>query len=60
MCKDIPTQYCQPDACGMYKVCKLQRITEMASMVAMIFMTCDLIDSFNDNDDDGEEWKNGS
>jgi len=60
MCVDFPTQYCNPNACGKYKICKLLRISRMAEMIATIIATCELISNFDeyDNDDEGDEWKN--
>ena len=58
MCKDIPTQYCCPDACGRYIICKALRMYKMSEMVSAIFTSCNLLDMIDKLNDDDENWKN--
>ena len=58
-CIDIPTQYCSPDACGRYELCKAKRLLKMLETISLIFSTCTLLDMIDniDEDDEGEDWK---
>lgn len=58
-CVDIPTQYCCPDACGRYEMCKSLRLLKMSETIYAILTTCELLDMIDNmgEDDEGEEWK---
>jgi len=60
MCIDIPTQFCSPDVCGRFEMCKAVRLLKMTEMVSLIISTCEMIDMIDKlNDDEGEDWDNG-
>jgi len=58
MCVDIPTQFCSPNACGRYEMCKAVRLLKMMETISLIITTCEMIDKL-DNYDKGEDWKDG-